>query len=152
MSKDTPRLPNFVQLQLGSEEFKDLVDKARDWALMHGAAMRSKKDFNEDTLYVAPFALLPSVVPRKEYQNVIEIQTVFNELIHKIAHHDKFLSNCLKVVTEVDDFTAHLFEIYETVRREGICQVSGILEYIFKTSLATCKHVLTCLKFQFLYC
>lgn len=61
-----------------------------------GAAMRSKTNFSNDTLQFAPFTLLPSAFPKSEFQRVVSLQTVFNELIHTIAHDRQFLTETLK--------------------------------------------------------
>lgn len=114
-----------VPLPLEPEELKDLVDKAKDWAVMHGhlqtllmqianlfdrdriklfklhflitgAGMRSRDNFSTDSINFAPFLLLPSTFPRTEFERSVRIQPVLNELIHKVAHDYKFLKNCLE--------------------------------------------------------
>lgn len=47
-----PDLKPCIPLPLDDKVLEDVVDKAKDWAIMHGAAMRSKTDFNPDTLQV----------------------------------------------------------------------------------------------------
>nr|CAH7746478.1 unnamed protein product [Callosobruchus chinensis] len=122
MSKEPLFLPNAVALPLPDEVLEELVEKTKDWALMHGVAMRSKQNFNPDVLQFAPFCVFPSAIPRKEFNKVVELQLAFNELIHKIAHNEVFLTNCLRGVIEVDDFTANLFKIYQTICQEGAAQ------------------------------
>nr|CAD7606392.1 unnamed protein product [Timema genevievae] len=118
----TPRLESCIPLPLGDDVLEEIVDKARDWALMHGAAMRSKDNFSKDLLQLAPFVLLPSPFPRKEFEKAVSIQPILNELMHKVAHSHDFLVASLKSTIEVDEFTRKLFEIYETVNREGVSQ------------------------------
>ncbi|KRT82122.1 hypothetical protein AMK59_3369, partial [Oryctes borbonicus] len=96
--------------------------KARDWALMHGAAMRSKTNFSKDSLNFAPFVLLPSAFPRKEFYKAVELQQILNELMHRVAHNREFLTESLRETIQVDEFTGNLFKIYETVQDEGITQ------------------------------
>lgn len=58
--------------------------------------MRSKTNFSKDNLYFAPFALLPSRFPRQEFERAVHIQTIINELIHRVAHNHEFLEETLK--------------------------------------------------------
>ncbi|XP_049833687.1 glutathione synthetase-like isoform X2 [Schistocerca gregaria] len=116
------RLEPCVQLPLDEKTLKEVVTSARDWALMHGACMRSKANYNEDILQFAPFALLPSVFPRKEFERAVNIQPILNELMHKVAHDHEFLTSSLKSTIEVDEFTGNMFKIYETVYNEGFAQ------------------------------
>nr|XP_034189717.1 glutathione synthetase-like isoform X1 [Osmia lignaria] len=116
------RLQPCIQIQLSEEEIESVVDKAKDWALMHGISMRSKECFNKNQVQVLPFAFLPSSFPRKNFEKAKSIQILLNELIHKVAHNDNFLRNSLKNTINADPFTAKLFEIYETVYDEGYNQ------------------------------
>ena len=104
------------------EQLTTLIEKAKDWALMHGMLMRTKINFSKDIVPFAPFALLPSSFPRKEFENACEIQLILNKLMHKVAHDYNFLKVTLKETIEVDSFMAKLFEIYETVHKEGFTQ------------------------------
>lgn len=117
-------LPSIVPLPVCREELEELVEKAKDWALMHGACMRSKTNFNRDALLFAPFVLFPTAFPRQEFNKAVEIQPILNELMHKVAHNPEFLRESLKETVQVDEFTARLFKIYQTVLCEGIAQVS----------------------------
>lgn len=47
-----PDLDSCIPLPLDEKALADVVDKAKDWAIMHGAAMRSKNEFNPDGLQV----------------------------------------------------------------------------------------------------
>ncbi|PNF30928.1 hypothetical protein B7P43_G03201 [Cryptotermes secundus] len=122
----TNRLEPCIKLPLENEILEDIVDKAKDWALMHGAGMRSKVNFSKDSLQFAPFILLPSTFPREEFNKATEIQIILNELIHKVAHDYGFLSSSLKSTVEVDEFTSRLFKIYETVHNEGTAQMLSL--------------------------
>ena len=46
-------LPPVIDFPIDSEILIEVVSKAKDWALMHGAGMRSKTNFNSDVLYVS---------------------------------------------------------------------------------------------------
>ncbi|XP_014476113.1 PREDICTED: glutathione synthetase-like isoform X2 [Dinoponera quadriceps] len=116
----TMKLP--ITLNLPRKELDELIDKAKDWALMNGTCFRSKTNFNRDLLQFAPFTLLPSPFPREEFQNACNIQIILNTLIHRVAHDYDFLKETLRETVKVDEFTRNLFDIYETVHREGAAQ------------------------------
>ncbi|XP_042237831.1 glutathione synthetase-like isoform X2 [Homarus americanus] len=111
-----------VPLPLSDEVLDDILPKAKDYALLHGAGMRYKASYDQDTLQMAPFFLLPSAFPRREFERVVKLQPLINVLMHKIAHNHEFLENCLKKTVKVDDFTGRLWKIYTTVREEGMAQ------------------------------
>lgn len=116
-------LPSVIPLPLSNDVLQEIIDKAKDWALMHGACMRSKTNFSKDSLQFAPFVLLPSAFPRVEFNKAVEIQTILNELMHKVAHNADFLRDCLKETIQVDDFTSRLYQIFDLVQKEGMTQV-----------------------------
>lgn len=111
-----------ISLDVSKNELQDLIEKAKDWALMNGMCLRSKINFNRDVLQFAPFVLFPSPFPREEFQNACDIQITLNMLIHKVAHDYDFLKETLEETIKVDDFTRNLFDIYETIHKEGIAQ------------------------------
>ncbi|XP_052899942.1 glutathione synthetase-like isoform X2 [Anopheles moucheti] len=122
MSASIKNLQPCIPLPLDEAQLLDVVEKAKDWAIMHGAAMRSKQDFNPDALLFAPFILTPSSFPRKEFQKAVNLQPLLNELIHAVAHDSQFLLSTLSSTEKVDDFTRSLITIYRTVLSEGIAQ------------------------------
>lgn len=123
MAKQVRYIESDLPRTVPKDELKELTEKVKDWALMHGAGMRSKSNFSTDSLYFAPFVLLPSPFPRKEFKKAVDLQPDLNELMHRVAHNRKFLTDSLKETIQVDDFTKNLFKIYETVLEEGITQV-----------------------------
>jgi len=130
-----------IPLDLPKTELEELIDKAKDWALMNGMCLRSKVNFNRDALQFAPFALFPSPFPREEFQNACDIQIILNTLIHRVAYDYDFLKETLQETIKVDDFTKNLFEIYETVHKEGAAQkVSlGILRSDIMLDTSCCE-------------
>lgn len=111
-----------ISLDLPKEELEELIDKAKDWALMNGMCLRSKKNFDRDVLQFAPFTLFPSPFPREEFRNACDIQIILNVLIHRVAHDYDFLKDTLQETVKVDDFTRNLFNIYEIVHKAGATQ------------------------------
>ncbi|ROT73785.1 glutathione synthetase [Penaeus vannamei] len=120
--KTTRVLEGCIPLPLPDEIISEIVPKAKDYALLHGAGMRFKDTYNPDILQMAPFFLLPSAFPRREFDRVVKLQPLINILMHRIAHDHEFLESALKNTIRVDDFTAKLWEIYLTVREEGVSQ------------------------------
>ncbi|XP_046453550.1 glutathione synthetase-like isoform X2 [Daphnia pulex] len=118
----TIRLEPCVSIDFDSSTLDEIVTKAKDWALMHGVCMRSRQNFSPDSINFAPFVLVPSAFPKKEFEKAIELQTLVNEMIHRIANNYEFLKSTLAITNTVDPFTAQLFKIYTTVQEEGVSQ------------------------------
>ncbi|CAB3229458.1 unnamed protein product [Arctia plantaginis] len=116
------RFTSCIPLPLDQKKLVNVIEKAKDWALMHGVGMRDRKHFNKDVIQIAPFALLPSPFPRAEFEKAVELQPVLNELMHKVAHDDEFLMGTLQNALQVDEFTANLYDIWMKVRNEEIRQ------------------------------
>jgi len=108
-----------IPIPLPDKQLEDLVEKAKDYALMHGICMRQKNNFDRDALHFAPFVLFPTPFPRDEYNKSIKLQPILNELMHKVAHDYDFLKESLKHTIKVDEFTGRLWNIYETIMSEG---------------------------------
>ncbi|CAH1780470.1 unnamed protein product, partial [Owenia fusiformis] len=104
-------------------KLKFLMDQAQDFAISHGITIRNKENpLTADKAQIAPYLLLPSPMIRKRFMEAVKVQKDFNELYHKVAHDYNFLRDALKSAIEVDSFTKGLWDIYETVRNEGIAQ------------------------------
>ncbi|GBP55936.1 Glutathione synthetase [Eumeta japonica] len=150
------RLTPCISLPLENKVLINIIEKAKDWALMHGVGMRDKKNFNKDAIQFAPFVLLPSPFPRAEFHKAVELQPVLNELMHKVAHSDDFLEQTLQNALQVDEFTASLYNIWVKVREEGISQgvkPMSVPEIIDKVSIAreicnNCTRSGVCLPFR----
>ena len=81
--------------------------------------MRRKDAYDRDALHFAPFLLLPSPFPREEFKRAQELQTLLNELMHRVAHDNDFLEATLSKTIEVDEFTGRLFKIHQQILSEG---------------------------------
>lgn len=112
----------YIPVPEDEAQFETLVTKVKDFALMHGACMRAKDKYDPDTLQFAPFVLIPSPFPRKEFEMALYLQPILNELMHHVAHDEAFLRSTLEKTIQVDPFTAKLFKIYDTVKKEGVRQ------------------------------
>lgn len=67
----------------------------------------------------APFILMPSAFPRREFEKAVGLQTTLNELMHWVAHDVNFLRETLANTIKVDEFTRRLFDIYEKILADG---------------------------------
>ncbi|XP_033169694.1 glutathione synthetase isoform X1 [Drosophila mauritiana] len=128
MSSDanTPVLRNCIRLPLAEDELLEVTAKAKDYAIMHGAAMRSKTAFSPDSLNFAPFVLVPSSFPRKEFEKAVALQPIINRLMHNVAHDEEFITTTLAETIKVDEFTANLFNIYRKVLAHGFTQKTSL--------------------------
>lgn len=50
-------LESCINFPIEKEKLLDIVEKAKDWALMHGVGLRSKANFNTDVMQVMEFVL-----------------------------------------------------------------------------------------------
>nr|NP_728118.2 glutathione synthetase 2, isoform H [Drosophila melanogaster]NP_788925.2 glutathione synthetase 1, isoform I [Drosophila melanogaster]NP_788926.2 glutathione synthetase 1, isoform H [Drosophila melanogaster]NP_788927.2 glutathione synthetase 2, isoform D [Drosophila melanogaster]AAN09450.2 glutathione synthetase 2, isoform H [Drosophila melanogaster]AAO41699.2 glutathione synthetase 1, isoform I [Drosophila melanogaster]AAO41700.2 glutathione synthetase 1, isoform H [Drosophila melanogaste len=128
MSSDanTAVLRNCIRLPLAEDELLEVTAKAKDYAIMHGAAMRSKTAFSPDSLNFAPFVLVPSSFPRKEFEKAVALQPIINRLMHNVAHDEEFITTTLAETIKVDEFTANLFNIYRKVLAHGFTQKTSL--------------------------
>lgn len=108
-----------MPLPLEEDKLMDLVEKAKDYCLMHGICMRQKDKFDRDALHFAPFCLFPSPFPSDEYYKAVNLQVIVNELMHKVSHDYDFLKESLKHTIQVDDFTGRLWKILKQSWTKG---------------------------------
>jgi len=112
-----------IHFPITKELTNTLVYHAKDHALAMGITMRQKEDaFSQEKVTYPPITLLASPVPRHCFLSAERIQIDFNSLMHHVAHDYDFLRECLKDTVKVDEFTRSLWDIYETVKAEGIAQ------------------------------
>ncbi|KAG9510505.1 Glutathione synthetase, partial [Fragariocoptes setiger] len=95
---------------------------SRDYALSHGLVMRNDSEPNDNIVFQMPITLFPSPFPRRLYDCARAIQPHVNTLMQRIATDLEFMRTSLEGVMKVDDFTRKIFEINETVEREGRAQ------------------------------
>lgn len=105
--------------------------------------MRRKDAFDRDALHFAPFLLLPSPFPRQEFYRAVELQTLLNELMHKVAHDNDFLQETLSKTIAVDEFTGKLYEIHQQIQKEGGSAQVCPPRFNFPTSAAFLYAVFT---------
>uniref|UniRef100_A0A8C8F284 Glutathione synthetase n=1 Tax=Oncorhynchus tshawytscha TaxID=74940 RepID=A0A8C8F284_ONCTS len=108
---------------MDNDLIKDLVDVAKDSALLNGVLMRTKETPNSsEVVTYAPFTLFPSPVPKDTFHQALAVQTHYNRLVDRISQDSSFLEEALATTIKVDDFTGRLFNIYRHVLQEGKTQ------------------------------
>ncbi|XP_034942815.1 glutathione synthetase-like [Chelonus insularis] len=120
------QLKNCVELPLNNEDLSEIIDKAKDYALMHGMTMHSNNPFNRNFVRISRFTLLPTSFPEKEFLKAKNIQITLNNLIHKVAYDHDFLTSTLQSTIKADEFTRKLYNIYKTVHKEGYTQTNSV--------------------------
>ncbi|XP_006811195.1 glutathione synthetase-like [Saccoglossus kowalevskii] len=109
-----------VSLPLEQDLLDDVVAKDKDYAFLHGIIMRTRQDPNSsEVICYAPHVLLPSPVPKRLFQQAVDVQKDFNLLLHGVTHDSDFITSSLKSAIQVDEFTRKLYEIYEEVYVNG---------------------------------
>lgn len=107
-----------------------LLHLATDYALSHGLVLRPQPTTagsspSQTSVIHAPYALFPSPFPRRLFSQALELQPLYNALYAHAATDDGFLREVVGgAVSKVDEFQGRLFDIWETVKREGVKQVS----------------------------
>lgn len=91
---------------LTEEQLNILKDAALDFALSHGLVVRpppapeSKDDPHHATLSTgvinAPISLFPTPFPKQAYKDAVQVQPLFNQLVHEISEDDAFLKEIME--------------------------------------------------------
>jgi hypothetical protein len=108
--------------QLSAQDESDVVAQAADWALSHSLVMRPNPPDLTSAIH-GPFALYPTPFPRSAFLQAQSLQLAYNDLYANLAADEHFLDEVIgQTVAKVDDFQRGLWDIWQTVRREGIAQ------------------------------
>jgi glutathione synthase len=94
-------------IQLDKEEQSRLKEISIDKAANLGALIKEKDYFMH-----VPFALYPSPFSKQAYDFVVELQPLFNHLVDQIARDYDFLEQIMKQLSESDDFTKRIYDLY----------------------------------------
>ncbi|XP_046842851.1 glutathione synthetase-like [Xenia sp. Carnegie-2017] len=101
---------------------KSLVEEAQDYAVTNGILMIPSNSTQANVFSHAPFTLFASPFPEKLFLQGLDVQKDFNLLVDCMSKDFKFLKSRLEDTISADEFTKKLFNILETVVREGITQ------------------------------
>ena len=86
--------------KLSQQELHTLREAAIDYALANGLVVRPTTDkqihfANNAAVTHAPFSLFPTPFPRREFEKAQKLQTIWNELIHRLSQDDAFLNEIM---------------------------------------------------------
>jgi glutathione synthase len=91
--------PNYPP-QLTLEQQKYLVERLKDWSIVHGLAVRPSPRLVNDTKEVlattAPVTLFPSPFPRRCFEEAISVQLAYNELYSGISRDERWLGEIIE--------------------------------------------------------
>ncbi|KAJ2847337.1 Glutathione synthetase [Coemansia brasiliensis] len=107
------------------QELQPYADTALDWQATHGLLFRAPKTDSEvswqhSALVPTPIALAPSPIPRKEFDKVVALQPVLNQLFDKISRDHEFLVTALESLGTADEFTSRVFDMYLKQQSIGV--------------------------------
>lgn len=102
--------------RLDDEIIKELAEYLQTSLYFYGAVIRSMQ-INNDSVTLMSACLLPSPFPKNLFNQALEIQKDFNELMIKVSYDKKFLHDCLKNTIESDEFTGNLWKIYTQIQQ-----------------------------------
>ncbi|KAI1285166.1 Glutathione synthetase [Halotydeus destructor] len=100
----------------------EIENETRDYSLVKGIVLRSKTLEIDTIVEQAPVTIFPSPFPRKYFELAVSLQQDVNLLMHRISFDHAFLKASLERTIIGDEFTRNLFELYETVEKEGRTQ------------------------------
>ncbi|RPA71635.1 glutathione synthetase [Ascobolus immersus RN42] len=112
--------------ELNDEEFAHLVSETIDWCQAHGLSVRpppalleaARNPTNALSSH-APVTLFPSPFPRKNFQDALKIQKVYNELYAKIVQEESWLVNIIEDLSKHDTFISNLYSIHTRISSTG---------------------------------
>jgi glutathione synthase len=119
-------LPDWPPTTSDQEQIS-LLSLAVDYALSNSLIVRPPGHPPSTTQALhAPFSLYPTPFPRHLFSQALELQPLYNEVYAKVANDDAFLESVIGgAVAKVDVFQGELWNIYKTIREEGVAQVSA---------------------------
>ncbi|GAA6016177.1 hypothetical protein JCM11491_003758 [Sporobolomyces phaffii] len=104
------------------EQEAALLEVASDYSLSHGLVLRPVSLATTSAIH-APYSLYPTPFPRHLFDQAVDLQPSYNRLYAHITTDDAFLDRVVGGnVAKVDDFQRELYDIWQTVKREGIKQ------------------------------
>ncbi|KAF8942994.1 hypothetical protein BGZ47_005931 [Haplosporangium gracile] len=120
-----------LALTLNEEQLTILKHAALDFALSHGLVVRPPPSNDDATtqqggVINAPVTLFPTPFPINAFNNAVEIQPLYNQLVHDISQDDAFLKEIMESLSTVDDFVKRLYDLYLEVKKEGIVQPASL--------------------------
>lgn len=113
---------NPIEFAFDESSLESCATLVKNWCLVNGLVLLNKSQPDQGSANSLPVTLFPTRFPRNEFDYAMKIQNDFNILVNSVANDYNLLRDSLKDVVLVDDFTKRLWEICETVNREGVAQ------------------------------
>lgn len=112
-------------IDLPTDEIEDIAVQAAEQALSLGLLMSNKQT---KALENAPFALLPSPVPRSCFEQALELGPLFNLLVDRVSRDADYLIETLTPAAITDDFILRQLDLLRAAvvndadshRKEGL--------------------------------
>ncbi|KAJ2704296.1 Glutathione synthetase [Coemansia sp. IMI 203386] len=109
-------------------KLREYIDLVVDWEAAHGLVLRAPKleatgegsDWLRASLVPAPVALAPSPIPRTEFEKVVLLQPILNQLFDRISRDHEFLNDTLASLGTSDEFTWRIYQMYLRQRKLGV--------------------------------
>ncbi|KAJ1661176.1 Glutathione synthetase, partial [Coemansia sp. RSA 25] len=118
------------QYSQSTNQLHAYVDEAVDWEATHGLLLRAPKlegaDWLSAALVPAPVALGPSPIPRREFDKVVALQPILNELFDRVSRDHDFLVSTLQSLGSADEFTSRILAMYMRQKALGV-QKPGVI-------------------------
>lgn len=114
----------------------DVEDDVRLYALSLGICCRKIPMDERRSMCCLPVTLFPTPIERSIFQRAQNLQPPINQLIHNISINHQFLEQSLLKLP--DEFVVKLFNIYETVMKEGYAASHQL--GIFRSDYMIDKH------------
>ncbi|KAI0374958.1 glutathione synthase [Pilatotrama ljubarskyi] len=114
--------------EVTDEQREALTLLATTYALSHGLVYLPPAEVQPPvptSVIHAPLALFPSPFPRKQFELARRLQRTYNVLYARVAMDEDFLDRAMGAevgVGRVDQFTGHLWRIWNRLRDQGITQ------------------------------
>jgi glutathione synthetase len=110
--------------RLSDEQLEVLVSNVKDWQITHGSLLKLVKTDDDHTVLSRPVGvtLFPTLFPKDQFQEALDLQTAYNKLYASVAEDDEWLYNVLEGFIKVDLLASSLWSIHEEVKKGGYVQ------------------------------
>jgi hypothetical protein len=115
-SKMASFIPQSTVVDVSQESIDRIVKQTTTWCGLNGLMYTDGKV----TWTPAPLSLLPSSFSKRAFEYACRVQPIINKLVDKISRDRVFLLNQLESVSQADDFTKRIIDIYKRVPDEVV--------------------------------
>ncbi|KAI1373326.1 glutathione synthase [Hypoxylon crocopeplum] len=112
---------------LDEDHLEKILSELEDYQISHGSLLkipRSLTDFESPVAVARPIgvSVLPTTFPGPQFEQALDVQTLFNELYINVAEDDAWLETMVQKLGEADEFATKLWSIWQRVKDEGEVQ------------------------------